>query len=357
MLSAFVLFGCKKKNNSNNDGIIQDYNGDGNLATTAPTQAQVTIAPDTNHAGEMKSYFTGQWVPEDIGKKRPIAFVFNNINLSYVRNQSGIEQADILYEALVEGGITRLLGISQNFTGDRIGSVRSARHYFVSIADEYDAIYIHYGRTKYAVSKMKELGIDHIDGLDGIGNVVFYRDNSIKAPHNAFASAKGIAEGIKEKGFETQLPSDYQPHFNFYDADTDLTSDTNVNKITLKFSTYASQYFEYNSTDKLYYRFQYGVPHKDSVTGNQLKFKNIIVQFVKEWNIDKKGYQTMDLTDASGKGYLISNGKMVPITWKKKEANKWMRYYNEAGEELTINPGKTYVALFPDNRTKDVVIE
>jgi hypothetical protein len=65
----------------------------------------------------------------------------------------------------------------------------------------------------------------------------------------------------------------------------------------------------------------------------------------------------MDLADASGKGYYITNGKMVPITWKKNEAKSFMRYYNEAGEELTINPGKTYITLFPNNRPEDVTLE
>ncbi len=258
---------------------------------------------------------------------------------------------------MVEGGITRLLGIGENYSGDRIGSTRSSRHYFVSIADEYDAIYIHYGKTKYAVSKLKELGMDNLDGETGIGTTVFYRDKSLKAPHNAFASLEGILAGIEKKGYETQHAEGYEAHYKFYEADTDLSAGSNVNKITVDFSGYNTPYLEYNATDKLYYRYQFGAVHKDAVTGKQLTFKNIIIQFVKEWDIDKNDYQTMDLTDASGSGYYITNGKMVPITWKKKEATRWMRYYNEAGEELTINPGKTYIALFPNNRTKDVVIE
>jgi hypothetical protein len=358
-LIVLISFGCKKKN-SNEDGIIQDYTQDNPTVTLQPTDTAegntVTEIPeDTNHDGEMRSYLSGLWVPIEVGTKRPYAFQFNNFKT--VKNQWGIGQADIVYECLVEGGITRLLGIGENYTGDRIGSTRSARHYFVSIADEYDAIYIHYGGTKYATSKIKELGIDEMDGNSGIGTTVFYRDSSIKAPHNAFASLDGILKGIEKKGFETKYEEGYEPHYTFYEEDTDFTSGTAVNKITVDFSSYNLPYFEYNATDKLYYRFQFGAAHIDSLTGNQLTFKNIIIQFVKEWNIDKNGYQTMDLEDASGSGYYITNGKMIPITWKKKEASRWMRYYNEAGEELTINPGKTYIALFPNNRTEDVKVE
>lgn len=349
-VAVLSLFGCKKHTDSSEDNK--------NLIQPTPT---ITLQPTEdaqqteNHEGEMRSYLSGLWVSKEVGMKRPYAYVFNNFNT--VSNQWGIGQADIVYEALVEGGITRFLGIGENYSGNRLGSTRSARHYFVSIADEYDAIYIHFGGTKYAYSKIKELGVDELDGLSGLGSTVFYRDRSIRAPHNAFASVNGILKGIKRKGIETQYPEGYQPHFSFYKKDTDLANGSGASKINLDFSYYIKPYFEYNAQDKLYYRFQFGAAHKDSLTGKQLAFKNIIIQFVKEWNIDKKGYQTMDLTNAGGSGYYITNGKAVPITWKKKEASSWMRYYNKAGEELTINPGKTYITLFPVSRPEDVTIK
>ncbi len=352
LFTAFFLLGCKKKINEE-----QSLDKDNNLITIEPTKAleEPTQVPVESHEGQMRSYLTGLWVPEEIGKKRPIAFQFSNFKT--VSNQWGIRQADIVYECIVEGGITRLLGIGENYTGDRIGSTRSSRHYFVSIADEYDAIYVHYGKTKYAVSKIKELGINNLDGETGIGTTVFYRDNTMKAPHNAFASLEGILAGIEKKGYETLYEEGYEPHYKFYELDTDLTKGTTANKVTIDFSGYTSPYFEYNKDDKLYYRYQFGGPHKDSLTGEQLTFKNIIIQYVKEWDIDRNDYQTMDLEDANGTGYYITNGKVTPITWKKKEATKWMRYYTEDGEELTINPGKTYITLFPKDRPQDVTIE
>lgn len=352
ILTVVFAIGCKKKNN-NGDNAIQDY--EQKLTNTpTPTEAPDLSEQEENHEGEMRSTLTGMWVPEEVGKKRPFAIQFSNFKT--VSNQWGIGQADIVYEAIVEGGITRLLAIGENYSGDRLGSVRSSRHYFASLADEYDAIYIHYGKTKYARAKLGELGIDNLDGETGIGTTVFYRDKSMKAPHNAFASLDGILAGIKQKGYRTEHAEDYEAHYKFYNEDTDLKSDTGANKVTIKFSSYTSPYLEYNSEDKLYYRYQFGGPHKDSNTGDQLKFKNIIIQFVRQWDIDRNDYQTMDLENASGSGYYISNGKKVDITWKKKEASKWMRYYDASGEELTINPGKTFIALFPDDRIQDVKI-
>ena len=343
-----VVGACKKK--PKEDNTTKDK------PSPTPITLEPTQAPEIEdtHEGEMRSHLSGLWVPVEIGTKRPYAIQFSNFKT--VRNQWGIGQADIVYEALVEGGITRLLAIGQNFTGDRIGSIRSSRHYFVSFADEYDAIYIHFGKTKYAVSKIKELGIDNLDGETGLGNTVFYRDKSMKAPHNAFTSLDQILLGIEKKDYRTELNSDYEPHFSFYKEDTDLLTDTSCNKITINYP-YNKPYLVYNSEDKLYYRYQFDEIHKDSNTDKQLTFKNIIVQFVKEWNIDKNGYQTMDLENAQGTGYYITNGKMEPITWKKNESKKWMRYYNSSGEELTINPGKTYIAIYPNNKTENVVLE
>jgi hypothetical protein len=341
-----VISEYQKNYEENNSDVTQDPGAE-EAATAAPT-----VVP--NHENDMISRLTGQWVSKEIGTKRPIAFQFNNFKS--VSNQWGISQADIVYECIVEGGITRLLGIGENYQGDRIGSTRSARHYFVSIADEYNAIYIHYGGTKYARAKVKELGVDEIDGNSNMDTVVFYRDNSIKKPHNAFATQKGMQKGIEMKKFKTEYSEEDQAHFSFYQEDTDLTSNEKAEKVTLDFSAYTAPYFTYNSSDKLYYRYQFGGEHKDSNTGKQLAFKNIIVQYVKEWNIDKNGYQTMDLENATGKGIYITNGKMAPITWKKNEAKHFMRYYDETGAELTINPGKTYITLFPNDRTGDVKV-
>lgn len=361
ILSIFLLIACKNKDKDKDQEDNETITEDSDDRTPSPTptkKPEVTpteIPEDENREGEMRSNLTGQWVPLEIGSKRPLAIQFNNFKT--VKNQWGIGQADILYEAITEGGITRLLGIGENFTGDKIGSIRSSRHYFVSIADEYDAIYVHYGKTKYAKSKLSKLDMDNLDGETGIGTVVFYRDKSLKAPHNAFTSLDRIQKGIKQKKYSTEHRKDFEPHFNFYKEDTDLDSSTVVNKITIDFSNYTTPYLEYNAEDKLYYRYQFGGPHKDSVTGEQLTFKNILVQFVNEYDIDKNDYQTIDWENASGSAYYITNGKMVPVTWKKNETKKWMRFYDEAGNELTINPGKTYIAIFPDRRPKDVILE
>lgn len=324
-----------------------------------PTPTPSPTPTPNPYEGKKQSMLTGTWIPQEEEEHRPYAVMLNNIKAA--NPQSGIGQADIVYEALTEAGITRFLAIFSEIAEDspaaeRLGSVRSARHYFVSFADEYDAIFIHFGETSYATRKMKKLGIDHITGMYGVGVASFYRDKTIKAPHNAFASKKGILTAVERAGFRTEYEEGYEPHFHFYPEDTGLAGGQAAETLTLGFSAYMAPYFVYDKEEGLYARYQFDGEHIDYNTGEQLKFKNLIIQFVDEWNIDKNGYQTMDIEDAKGTGYYITNGVCVPVTWTKKESTRFMRYYDNNGEELTINPGKTYIAVFPQNREKYITI-
>lgn len=362
VLTALCMTGCKKKEKQ--VPIFEEITNTPAASTatpqpTATTVPEPTLTPEETHEGQAKSRLSGLWIDKEAANQRPYAVMLNNI--VYANPQSGISDATILYEALVEGGITRLMGIFENIDPEseaakRIGSVRSARHYYVSFADEYDAIFVHYGQTTYATKKIKALGIDTISGMAGPGVSAFYRDKSIKAPHNAFASLKGLTDSVTKGKYRSTYEEGSEGHFSFYEEDTVLTSDQNVTKLKLKFSGQITPVLTYDESKGEYLREQFNGPHIDYNTKEQLSFKNVIVQFVKEWDIDKNGYQTMDLADASGKGYYISNGKLVDITWKKNESTKKMRYYDTNGDELTMNPGKTYIAVFPNNRVKDVVL-
>ena len=115
-------------------------------------------------------------------------------------------------------------------------------------------------------------------------------------------------------------------------------------------------WFEYNEEDKLYYRFQYGDKQIDDLTGNQLSYKNIIIQVVTEYALDSAGHQAMDMV-GSGTGYYVTNGKYVKITWKKTSETAITRYYLEDGTELSLNPGKTWIAIFPMNQESNINIQ
>lgn len=329
--------------------------------TPEPTPTQVpTPTPDPTHPGEVRSVLDGLWIPEEVALKRPYAIMFNN--LAPANPQSGIGDCKILYEALAEAGITRLMGVYEGLTDessckDRIGSVRSARHYFASFADEYDAIFVHFGETTYATKKIKNLKLDHLEGTYGIGDTVFYRDKEIKAPHNAFASLEGIHKGIEKLGLREDHPEGYKPnHFEFNLETVAIEEGTDAALVKLPYSSYMSPYFVYDAATDLYTRYQFDDVHIDRNTSTPLTFTNIIIQIVDEFDKDENGYQDMKIKDATGNGYYITGGKCVPITWSKKEADRFMMYYDAQGEVLKINPGRTFISVFPDYRESKIEI-
>lgn len=352
VVMSMAALGCSKKEQAPiNEG----------PATAAPEVEQVveepTMTPEPTkdpYEGKAKSLLTGEYIPEKAAKKRPFAVMINNIEYAS-RFHSALSKASILYEAKVEGGITRLMAIFENPKNiEKLGSVRSARHYYVSVASEYDAVFVHFGHTHFALDKIAKLGVDNISGLSGYGGTVFYRDNSISAPHNAFASSDGLERGMKALKYRKNYKDGYEGHYKFYDEDTDLTDGKDAHKVVVKFSGYTAPYFVYDAEKKVYKRYQYGREHMDTANNKQLTFKNLIIQNVDDEPIvpgHAKDYRTINFTNATGKGKYITNGKAINITWKKKESEKFMKYYYEDGSELVINPGKTYVALLPDENS------
>ncbi len=319
---------------------------------TAPPQATATpAAPEADsHDGEVRSALTGEWVKKSTENQRPFAVMINNIEYAF-RRQRGTSKADIIYEALAEGGITRMLAIYQDVRNiKQIGSVRSARHYYAQFAYEWDAIYCHFGHTKYATAKMKKLKTQNLSGLSGIGPVVYARDLKIAAPHNVFTTGKKLIKGAKKLGYSTKKRDGRSAqHFTFYEEDTGLKGGKKAAKVLLPFSNYSTVRLRYDKKKKKYMKYEYGKKHMDTYYKKQLSFKNVIIQLVNERNIDRNGYQTMTLS-GTGKGYYITNGKRVPITWKRKEGSNTMVYRDKDGGTLTVNPGKTYIAVYPKNR-------
>lgn len=367
LILAITLTGCSgKKEDDDADSPAAVTEAPASTPTDIPVTVSVTTLPEPTqipeetHESEVRSFLTNEWIPKEYADNRPYAIMFNNLELA--SPQSGIGEADILYEALAEGGITRLMGIydyidPESEAAERIGSVRSARHYFASFADEYEAIFIHYGWTSYAQKKIKSIEVDSVNGTQGCGTESFYRDKSIEAPHNAFASLEGILKGIQRGGYETKLSENHNTNFGFYDEDTTPDSEIKAVKITLPFSQYVKPYLVYNTDNGLYTRYQFDEVHTDYNTGEPLEFKNIIVQYVIEKNIDANGYQTMEIENNSGTGIYITNGVCTDITWKKNESEGFMKYYDADGNELCVNTGKTFIAVFPVASKDKITLE
>ncbi len=323
-----------------------------NLNSTSMIESANDV--EFSREGMVLNDLTGEWVDESFANKRPVAIMINN--LSAAMPQSGIGQADIIYEMLVEGGITRLMAIYTDYSGlEKIGPVRSARHYYDRKAMEFDAIYAHVGQSVYAEADFSAYSqLDNLNGLYGVGNVMFYRDSSRKAPHNCYTSADGIDAGIEYEGYDTTHDENFRKMFSFNSSVQSLDGNP-ANKITTAYNSSRQPYFEYNSEDGLYYRYQYGGPQIDDQTDEQLKFQNVIIQFAPHSPLEA---ELIDINwVGSGEGYYASNGTIIPITWSKSSDNSVTRYYTIDGEELRLNPGKTWITVFPDNQKDGIIIE
>ena len=317
-------------------------------ATPEPTPEPVIEDRPELPEGQMYSYLTGEVVSTEIGSRRPFAVMTNNLKPAIP--QSSISQADIMYEAYVEGSITRLLSVFQDVSGlEKIGPVRSARHYYIDFANDNEALFVHFGQSGIVEDLIRERSLTTINGLN-LGKDVFFRSTDRKAPHNAYTFGSGLEKIAEKKKMSRDYPENYEPNLKFRAYDQVPSEGTDAVRVNLPYPV-NNPYFIYNADDSLYYRYQYGGEHKDKENGEQLKFKNIIVQYVNQWTIqDADHHQNMELW-VEGKGLYITDGKAIEITWKKTGWDDNTRYYTADGEVLVMNPGKTMFEIVPQTET------
>ncbi|MFT9497141.1 DUF3048 domain-containing protein [Anaerosolibacter sp.] len=276
--------------------------------------------------------------PENISR-RPIAVMLDN--QSKARPQAGLDQAEIVYEALAEGGITRYMAIFLMNQPESIGPVRSARPYFIEKALEYDALYVHVGGSPQAFIDLKELKVADIDAMSRDGSI-FWRKNHKKAPHNMYTSTNALRKAAQNSGYKAE--GDFSS-FAFNIEDTDING-SQVSSIEIPYFKDYHPSFQYNVEDKKYDRYINGKPHLDEISQIHLQAKNIIIQKCDTEIIDSVGRLEMTVT-GTGTGYFITNGKMTEITWEKKARKGRTKYYDENGKEIRLNPGVTWVELIP----------
>ena len=328
------------------------------MPTATPEPTPTEIPEPEIPEGMVKSRLTGLWIPEETAMYRPYAVMINNIKVA--SPQSGLSAADILYEVLVEYGITRFMAVFEaqdvmSATTERIGSVRSARHYYVSLANELDAVYVHFGGTTFAYDKIKSDNTTDVDGImGGLAGHAFTRDQSIQAPHNVFLNFSVMLNEV----LKSSLRSEYEREkfFSFNEEDTTPGNGQKADKVTIQFSQSVRPYLIYDKETGEYTRYQFGVLHTDPNNDQPLTYKNIIVQYAKHAPKSNE-YITIDLEDAEGDGYYITNGVAIPIVWKRNETPNECHYYDLEGNELSINIGKTYIAIYPDDYRGGVIFE
>lgn len=288
---------------------------------------------------------------DEESKTRPIAVSINNNHDAWPH--AGLQDAYTVYELIAEGGITRLLAFYKDKNTTKIGSVRSARHYFLDYVMEHDAIFVHYGYSPQAKEDINTYKINNLNGLYDYN--VFYRDTSLNKAyeHTAFTTMKKINNGIKSYKYRTtteeKIPFNYSVSKVKFD-DTKISA----KKISIEYSDYQTTSYEYDEENKNYLLFMDGKKHIDAVTNKQYTVKNIITYQVSNSTMGTKGRQELH-NIGSGEGYYISNGEAIKIKWSKSSRNSKTIYTKLNGEILKVNDGNTWVHIQP--KSKEIKIK
>ncbi len=348
--------------------IITDPTAPAATATPEPVLPNIdSVTPEIDASlppqeGMTRSRLTNEWVDGDVAVTRPIAVMTpNEINAIPHYNLS---KASVIYEAKVEGNMTRMMAVYEDWEDlSQIGNIRSLRSYFAYWAFEWDAFIVHFGGPYFINDLIDTPTTENVDGNLGSDDAAFFRTANRISPHNAYANGSGLEEVIDNKGYSKyyrDLVDDN--HFLFAAAATPNTLSQyetgarNATYIDMSGSYPLTRcYFEYNEDDGLYYRSQHLAggtdgPHMDEATGEQLSFKNILIQNIKTEDIGE-GYLAMQCHDNTKDGWFFTNGKGIHVTWEKSSDYSSTKFYDDYGNEIILNTGKTMICVIEDGDT------
>ena len=307
--------------------------------------------------GMMQSYLTGEWKDAAIVQRRPMAVMTPNNKAAMP--QYGISLASIIYEAPVEGRITRLMMLLEDYDElEFIGPVRSSRDYYVYEAMSYDAIYVNWGLAVPFVEAL--LASDRIDNISqavkGIHNAypnAFFRRErpGYATEYTGYMSISGYTKGVSAQGYSKTYRSSFEQAFTHsndgWEADYSKCKDatliypggTGANK-----SGYGDHnpYFEYNAEDGLYYRYQFDAAHIDEMNGEQLTVSNVVFKVCHGEQRDPNDYLAFGV-HGEGDAYIFTQGKVIEGSWSRDSDSGANMFYDQNGKEVVFSQGSTWI--------------
>ncbi len=307
--------------------------------------------------GMYRSELTNEWIDESLKDQRPIAVMVDNEKTALPH--FGLSKSDVVYEitnSTAGGGVTRLMVLVKDWGNiEQLGSIRSVRPTNLQIIPEWNAVICHDGGPFYIDDYLAR---DYVENFSG----TFSRVNNGKSREfTEYILPGDLDKNFDSKGYSRTYNEYYPgPHYKFTSEEKpiDLSSDSTAIDATHIQMPYKHNkpYFDYK--DGLYTYSEYGSTHVDAGNNNEpLTFKNLLLQNARYVVFDDHGYMMFHSIDYNREGYYITNGKAIKITWSKTEELSPTKYYDTDGNEITLNTGRTYVALVPDDIWKDLEIE
>lgn len=281
----------------------------------------------------------------------PLCVMIENAAFDGVRPQTGLSRASVVYEVIVEGGITRFMAVFASGDGESftIGPVRSSRDTYLEFASEFDCPYIHAGGSFTAIQAIRNFDLRDVDGL--IEGKYFWREAGKYAPHNLFTTREKLELAARDHAWTARNTDTLEP-WRFIDAIPEEArpapgSTDAATSVSILFGGSYDVLFTYDSARNVYLRHNGGVAHIDARTGEQLALQNVIVQFVDMGDaIEGKGRINWPVT-GEGRVQVFHDGSIVEGRWKKTARNARTRFRDASGAPLALTRGSTWIAIVP----------
>jgi len=356
---AGIMTGCGNKQASAAEPIEIVSDGDQTTTDTTTTDTTDTSTTEVSHDGMYQSELTNEWISDTLQNQRPIAAMVDNESIALP--QYGLTQADVVYEmtnSTMNGGVTRFMVLVKDWESiTQLGNIRSIRPTNLMVAPEWNAVICHDGGPFYIDDYLKNPYIDHFSGT-------FSRvSNGKSREYTEYIVTGDLDTNFTDTGYSTEYNKYYKgAHFQFAadETTTDLSQNSDSVEATHVDLPYQHNkpYLDYNSEDGLYSYSEYGAANTDPANGDaQLAFKNVILQNTTYKVYDEHGYMVFNVIDSGRSGYYITDGKAIPVTWKKTDDVTPTKYYDASGNEIVLNTGKTYIAIIPDDLWDGVLLK
>lgn len=292
---------------------------------------------------------TGEEVEEDNSIMRPYCVMINNHHEG--RPSIGLSNASIIYEALVEGEITRMMAIFNDIDGLDIGNIRSCRHYYLSLVQAYDGLYIHWGSSYIGENDIAKYDINDIDALSH-GDGFYREDFRTQNEHNAMIHGSQAVK-YAESVYETEHAEDYDTTYGLMfsdDAVKQCTKDST--DFTVQYLSSTKTEFKYDADKNCYNAYIDGKEYidrgeyYDNADDTSIDLANVIVLKVPYTVVDSQAHKDMEFT-GSGTGFFATGGKYVEINWTRADRSDCFHYTLTDGTPLALSVGKTYICISP----------
>ncbi|MGN7388755.1 DUF3048 domain-containing protein [Sporosarcina sp. SAFN-015] len=330
-----LLSACSKKEKAGAEEIVPEPEE----IEEVETEEEPIEEPEEEGSLLYQEPFTGM-LSEEEKWARPVLATINNH--PHARPQSGISQADIIYEFMAEGNVTRFLALFQSELPETVGPIRSARDYFIYLAKGMDAFYVAHGYSPDAQKLLANRYVDNVNGMQYDGTL-FKRSSERKAPHNSYITGENIVAAMEKVGASDEIAK--TPPFTFHESVEDAKIGDSASMIVVRFSSSQDfiNTFSYDPGTETYNRTVNGILTLDKANGEQVGLSNIIVMEADHRTIDNVGRQSVDI-ESGGKALLFQAGNVKELEWRNVEG---FLVPMENGVPAKLVPGKTWIHIIP----------